>query len=395
MATTTKSTATTTPKIISTLLEGGGKAITGTSNRDVIMGTSFDDIIFGGSGDDILRSSGGNDAVDGGDGRDNIDAGDGNDTVTDGNGDDVVQLGRGNDVYFAGGGSDLVNSEFTPTKGVFEVDTADYSGFSTGVQFEIRGSAALAFTVNEAGVLERDSLSRFDVYVGTAQDDIFKISGSTGQASEFGPSFYTVHGGEGADTFVLAKFTATDVKVVVAATGETIFEPALAPVVADFAPGEDKIMFDAESFANDTTDLGVLVPTGVDEEGNTTFEFVVADLSFQNVGRSEDGGLLDAQEGNNVYVLQGSFESLDAATDALALALSQGDVDDGFGFGVYFDSTQGRIVAFSTSDLDGEDALIKVIGNFENDLGNETNIDLLSTLTADDFALVNSDFGFI
>lgn len=236
--------------------------------------------------------------------------------------------------------------------------------------------------------------------MSSAQDDLFKIAGTPRNPSEFGLAFYTVHGGEGADTFVVSRFLDTPVKIVT--SSGTTFEPVFPPVVADFTPFEDKILFNAESFAgtalvNDdvfegTTDLGEIVFAGVDEEGNEVFEFVEIDLLFQNVARSEDGLLLDAQEGNNVYVLQGSFESVEEAAFILAMALSTGPIDDGVGFGVYFDSTEGRIRVFSTTDLDSLDGVPTVIGNFENDLG-ELNIELLPLLTADDFAIVDSDFG--
>lgn len=388
-------------RVTSTPLEGGGKSFVGTANKDSISGTNFDDIIAGNAGDDSLRGYAGNDVIDGGDGRDNIDAGDGNDTVSDGNGDDTVRLGRGNDMYVGSPGSDKVLSDFVPTRGVIEVDTADYSAFTTSVAFEIRDTSALIFTTTETGVLERDSLSRFDVYFGTAHNDLFKISGSSRNLPDMGPPSYTVYGGEGADTFVVSRFLDTPLKVVT--SSGTTFVPVLPAVVADFIPLEDKIMFNAESFAgtalvNDevfegTTDLGENVFAGVDEEGNELFEFIEVDLLLQNVARSDDGLLLDAQEGNNVYVLQGSFESVDAAAVTLAMSLSTGPIDDGVGFGVYFDSTEGRIRVFSTTDLDSLDGEPTVIGNFENDLG-ELNVELLPLLTEEDFAIVDSAFGF-
>jgi hypothetical protein len=410
---TAKTTATTPPKVVSVTIEGGGKSFLGTVNGDVISGTSFADIMFGDAGNDTLLGKDGNDTIDGGDGRDYIDAGNGNDIVSDGAGDDTsVRLGRGNDTYLGSAGSDNVSSDVGPTKGVIEFDTADYSGFATATVFDINRDDAKVLTITSAGVLETDKLSRFDSYIGTALNDVFLMTGAPATLPEVGPDHFTVTGGAGSDTFVVAKFVQSEVRVVVTSTGaDEIQLVGSAPVVTDFAPGVDKIGFDVESFAelpdeaNDPafvfsvgtvieTEFGNFVVEALDEAGDPIIVFEPEAISFQNVARDADGALVDAQEGNNVYVLQGSFESAEAAADALALALSSGEIDDGAGFGVYFDSSTQSIRTFSTDDLDNLDAVVTVIGNFENDLGAEANIDLLATLDAADFSLVNSEVFF-
>jgi Ca2+-binding RTX toxin-like protein len=392
----------------------GNDTASGDDGDDFIDGNKGDDLLSGGNGNDFVFGGDGNDTIAGGDGNDNIDAGAGNDVIEDGAGNDSVSLGTGADIYIAGLGSDSVSDASDKTDAL---DTADYSRFTTAVTFTVAGSI-IASTINEAGINDVDSLGGMEILIGTSLDDTFVfqdqgISSNLKPGTKFG---FQVYGGDGADTFVLSSRGHT-----------TASSPA--PIIKDFTFGEDKIAVDPENFSIgefvpvldengnpvveqvivSLDDLGGELP--LDENGEPFFEpvvvdgvvvgvvldefvleeFVNSDLSFQNVARAGDdvgAALVDIESGHNVYVLKGSFLNSGAASDALQLALSDDDFDDQGGIGVYFDATAQQVRVFSTLDLDNVKAAAVVIGNLETGLGAEATIDLLATLTANDFLFV-------
>lgn len=382
----------------------GADIINGDNGADNLTGDAGDDIVSGGAGDDSLNGNDGDDQLFGGDGRDRLtggngrdtltgdsgddtlDGGDGDDVFSDGDGRDSVRLGRGADTYIAGRGSDNISDQSDRTGAI---DVADYSQINTAVSFDIVQSIRAA-TVNESGIVDNDSLSGVEVIIGTALDDTFTfrdsgINSIVQPGTRFG---FEVSGGEGADTFVSNNRSAF--------TGD-----AAAPIVTDFSLGEDRLGFDAASLH-----IGELVPV-LDENGDPVIEiidlgdgtvievpleeFVTADLSFQNVARDGEGvdaGLSNVDAGRNLYVLQGSFASADAAADALAVALAGGDIDEGEGVGVYFDAAEQRLRSFVTDDLDNIDADARVLLNLESNLSAQESISLLPTLSASDFLFV-------
>ncbi|MBW4515506.1 MAG: 5'-nucleotidase C-terminal domain-containing protein [Timaviella obliquedivisa GSE-PSE-MK23-08B] len=105
-----------------------GRALTGTSSRDVIRGTIGDDELRGLGGRDTLIGFAGNDILTGDAGNDNLKGNDGDDQLLGGNGKDKMFGGNGKDTFFGGRGNNL----FVGGKG------ADVFGLETGGRVLIR-----------------------------------------------------------------------------------------------------------------------------------------------------------------------------------------------------------------------------------------------------------------
>lgn len=346
-------------------------------------GTSADDFVIGADGNDVIRGNGGNDTLIGGAGRDSLDGGDGNDILSAGSGDDSLRGGNGEDLYIAGVGnqrfSDVSNDR------VFGRDTLDFSELNTAVSINVSVSFS-ATTTNEAGVVNRYSGTFIENFIGTDQADTFLLKDASIPTIS-GDIAFQLTGGGGADTFTLG--------TIVTDAGDELM-----PTVTDFTIGEDVIGVDAGLF-----NIGETVPV-LDENGNPVIEvievdgevfelpvteFVESALSFQNVARDGEGvdaGLVGVEAGHNVYVLQGAFANEEAAADALALALAGGEIDEGAGFGFYFDDSVQSLRVFYTTDLDAVEADAAVMLNLETGLDAQATIDLVPLVVADDFLFI-------
>lgn len=186
------------------------------------------DEITGSTNDDIIITGAGNDTIIGGQGNDIIDAGNGDDTVTGGAGNDIVDLGSGNNTYIDSAGHDTVRN-YSPN------GVADYSG-AVGPIFVDGGSQLLVMSAD--GYMDR--LDGFSVFKGsmTARNyfeyldeaqvhggqasDIFWVSGASNtlyggggndRFSYIGTNNTTIYGGEGDDAFSLTGWSAAGTAV--------------------------------------------------------------------------------------------------------------------------------------------------------------------------------------
>jgi len=131
----------------------GHDELHGEAGDDTLSGGDGDDTVSGHIGDDVLTGDAGNDQMVGGDGADRMDGGDGDDALIGSYGDDIMVGGAGADVLFGGVGNDLVDGRDGP------------------------GQTAVLDYVN-----------------GGAGDDLL-----------IGGALDNLHGGDGADTFVLTE----------------------------------------------------------------------------------------------------------------------------------------------------------------------------------------------
>ncbi|TVP74035.1 MAG: calcium-binding protein [Rhodobacteraceae bacterium] len=172
-----------------------GQLIPGTDGNDRLVGSVADDTLKGGAGDDTLIGAGGNNLLLVESGNNSLIGGEGNDTLRGGSGNDTLLGGWGDDLILAGGGDNLL-------EGGAGNDTL------VGVVFDAQGA-----DVSGANMLN-----------GGAGDDLL-IAGQGAM----------LHGGEGADQFVLGDWLA----------GQS---PA---VILDYSADEDQILlyFDSAQIA--------------------------------------------------------------------------------------------------------------------------------------------------
>ncbi len=89
--------------------QGGDDELHGGRGNDILAGGDGDDALFGHVGDDILFGGNGADLLIGGDGQDHLSGGDGNDMLQGYLGDDTLHGGGGEDVLFGGSGDDILD----------------------------------------------------------------------------------------------------------------------------------------------------------------------------------------------------------------------------------------------------------------------------------------------
>ena len=182
----------------------GNDQMWGNSGDDQMFGEEGDDVLYGGKGNDLMEGGVGNDALNGNTGDDRIAGGEGNDvvrgnagndTLSDGDGNDTVEGNSGDDLVLAGQGDDSYN-------GGSGYDTIDFSGASQGMAIDLSKKSAVG--------MGHDTLSNFEVVVGSTFDDVMKgskagetLAGGDGNDVLRGLGGADVlKGGAGNDTFV-------------------------------------------------------------------------------------------------------------------------------------------------------------------------------------------------
>ncbi len=167
----------------------------GTDGPDSLLGGEADDTLIGAGGDDTLLGGGGNDRLEAGSGHNHLIGGEGDDTLIGGSGSDTLEGGWGDDLLIAGAGDNLLF-------GGAGQDTL------VGVAFDAAGH-----DVSGANILN-----------GGEGDDVL----IAGQGD-------SLHGGEGADQFVLGDWLAQ----------------APPAVILDYNSAEDQIVlhYDADRIA--------------------------------------------------------------------------------------------------------------------------------------------------
>ncbi|WP_437793829.1 thrombospondin type 3 repeat-containing protein [Sorangium sp. So ce693] len=89
-----------------TVNNGHGCTIIGTSGNDTLNGTNSNDVICGLGGNDTIKGNNGNDTLYGGSGNDVLDGGNGDDVLHGGDGDDTLGGGNGQDTLYGEAGND-------------------------------------------------------------------------------------------------------------------------------------------------------------------------------------------------------------------------------------------------------------------------------------------------
>ncbi len=179
-------------------------SVNGDDQDNQFIGSRFADTFNGGAGDDFLNGGNGNDTLDGGAasdllrggaGEDNLDGGDGNDRLEGGTFSDILFGGTGSDILIGGSGNDSID-------GWTGIDTALYTGLSSGVTVDLSNTAAQ--NTGGGGI---DTLIRVENLVGSSQNDtltgssgINRLDGGNGDDALFGlEGNDTLLGGNGSD----------------------------------------------------------------------------------------------------------------------------------------------------------------------------------------------------
>ncbi len=211
---------------------GGNDRMQGRAGNDLIFGENGDDIVFGGDGNDIVYGGAGRDVLAGDAGNDSLFGGD--DATTDvlrgGAGDDWLDGGPGYDVMYGGLGNDTVVASQS-NDGVIEYANQGWDL----VIARVTGSFTLPSYVEELvldGATTGIGNELSNRITGTAAAEI--MFGRAGNDTLTGGGGNDILYGEaGRDTFVFAPGSGLD-------------------AVADFTPGQDRVMLQGFGFANFT-----------------------------------------------------------------------------------------------------------------------------------------------
>ena len=200
-------------------------ALNGDDTNNKLNGDNANNRLYGNGGNDILNALGGDDLLAGGDGNDQLLGGTGNDMLSGGAGADVLNGGAGIDTatYLTAGKGVTVNL----------IDSAKNTGDASGDSFVsienlIGGNFSDVLTGNQTGNIIDGGKGK-DVLNGGGGVDTL-IGGEGNDWLDGGVQKDMLTGGAGADCFYFAS---------AAEAGDTI---------ADFRPGEDRIVINAEGF---------------------------------------------------------------------------------------------------------------------------------------------------
>ena len=219
----------------------GEDNLDGGRGNDVLIGGDDDDRLRGRRGNDHLEGGHGDDTLSGGRGRDTLEGGDGDDALEGRHGNDRLAGGEGNDILRGGGGRDHLDggSGFDTLIGGRGNDTL--MGGEDG-DLMIGDSESKLFSA--FGMLRCGS---HDLLIGGSGDDTLQgghgrdtIAGGLGDDE--------MYGGWGADAFLFVK-------------GESL-AAAEVDVIADFALGRDKVVFDGWGFLDEDAWLADMAASG-------------------------------------------------------------------------------------------------------------------------------------
>ncbi|MCC5985018.1 MAG: hypothetical protein JJU42_11695 [Rhodobacteraceae bacterium] len=166
-----------------------GETLRGGPGDDLLTGGAGADTLLGGPGDDLLRANGAGDTLNGGDGDDVLIGGPGDDVLIGGWGDDVLIAGGGSNTLMGGAGNDLL-------VGAIDPEAAPGQNFLNGGDGD-------------------------DVLIGGGND--------------------LLHGGPGADRFVLGDWIG----------------PGQMVTIMDYTPGADRIELAFNPAAHPDPELGI------------------------------------------------------------------------------------------------------------------------------------------
>jgi Ca2+-binding RTX toxin-like protein len=215
---------------------GHADTVLGSAHDDTLDGRGNDDSLDGGAGNDLLLGNGGRDTLIGGDGSDTLGGIAGDDSLIGGTGDDTYRVDSARDVVVeaAGGGTDTLAVQ---AGGVFTLAAhVENLRFSGGADLTATGNGLANALTGGWGDDTLSGLAGNDTLTGNAGWD--RLSGGAGDdVLSAGPGRDTLTGGQGSDSFVL---------------GAGVDPARLALTVAtitDFAPADDTIRLDADTFA--------------------------------------------------------------------------------------------------------------------------------------------------
>lgn len=264
---------------------GGDDSLHGGLGEDRLDGGRGNDVLIGGDDDDKLLGRRGHDRLDGGRGDDTLSGGCGRDTLKGGDGDDALKGRHGNDSLAGGEGNDMLRGG----SGRDHLDGG--SGFDTLIggrgSDTLMGGADGDLLIGDSdskpfGVFGLLRCGSHDLLLGGAGDDT--LQGGHGRDTiAGGRGDDEMQGGWGADAFLFIK-------------GESLAADE-ADIIADFAPGRDKVVFDgwgfldAEAWLADMAAAGNAFDTaggvGLLFEDGASLSLLGADLTLSRLSGSD------------------------------------------------------------------------------------------------------------
>ncbi len=220
----------------------GADTLGGGAGADTLVGATGADVLAGGTGEDSLWGGGGPDTARGGAGADGIDGSTGDDVLRGGAGPDSLFGDRGDDALFGGADRDALSGD----------EGADFLNGGAG-RDALFGHAGRDVLLGGAGVDTAAGGAGDDVVMGGAGAD--RIAGGGGRDAIDGGAGDDgilpgrgddqVAGGDGADVFRVRPGDGFD-------------------LLADFAPGEDRLQLPGFGFADGAAVLALARADGPD-----------------------------------------------------------------------------------------------------------------------------------
>jgi glycerophosphoryl diester phosphodiesterase len=241
----------------------GNTAINGTGNtaNNTIIGNNANNTLSGGAGNDTLNGREGNDTLNGGAG---------NDTLSGGAGDDVFIIDADIDL-----GIDTINEV-----SIGGVDTLDFRNSSTAVNVDLSVTIAQTIAIGIQLVIPVVSLE--NVSGGTGNDT---LTGNNGNNLLFGGAGNDqLKGGGGRDRFYFAGSTLVGNTTITNLLGQDR--------IADFTPGQDKLVLSKKTFSAITSAVGTSI--------GTNFAMVANDLAVS----TSSAAIVYSQSSNQLFYNQ-------------------------------------------------------------------------------------------
>ncbi|MFT5548183.1 MAG: Ca2+-binding RTX toxin-like protein [Candidatus Azotimanducaceae bacterium] len=359
---------------------GAASALAGTSSPDTITGYSSDDRIEGLGGDDVLNGVGGNDVLVGGDGDDTLNGGAGDDIFqyegTD-NGYDTIIGGDGFDTIMGSDGDDNIGlTSFDSSNGVEKIDGgAGTNGIVSdqyavvwnfndievnNISFYQGGNGHDVITGNDGNEVFIGGVGQ-DMLSGGAGDDIFQYEGTISGYDTIigGDGFDTIMGSDGDDNIGLMSLdSANSIEKIDGGTGtNSIVSSNAIAVVWDFNDIEvNNISSYRGSIQGDVI---------IGNSGNEVF-----------VGR-RGSDTLNGGSGDDIFQYEGTNNGYDTVVGGEGFDTIIGsDGDDNIGL-TSFDSSNG------VEKIDGGAGINKIVGNWESQIWDFTNVELVNISVID------------
>ena len=304
------------------LIGPDGNAASQDTSGDVIDGGAGDDTIYGLDGDDTAQGGDDNDIVYGGAGDDTLDGNDGNDDVYGGTGDDTFNVSAGEGIDIITGGEDSDG---------LDVDTLGFTDATgpDGVDVTMSGDEAGSYAFPTDG--GSGTFSEIEEFTLTDQDDDFDgVAATGGNTVDGGAGDDVLVGSSGSDSFT-------------GGTGDDTLNANAGDDALDGGTGNDVI------FGDEGEDV---ITGGADNDS------LYGGQDNDDLYGGDGDDIVEGGDGDDTLYGGAGADTLTGGADQDVIYDGAGDVVNGSGSGVDYDTLIVSDVDYIDYDTDPENGIV-------------------------------------